>query len=135
MTRALLGLAIGLGLASVLGGPAAGQDLPLPGVEDAGAPVIEEESSTRELHLLRSPPATRETFLVAMNDLWSDPGADYYQVWCNEFGPSSLDVLLYMFFEVPDWNTELRERGGIELDDAGNPIEAPPSGDPEETTS
>ena len=35
---------------------------------------------------------------------------DYYQVYCNEFGPSSLNILLYMFFEVPDWNTELRER-------------------------
>ncbi|MEO0965985.1 MAG: mechanosensitive ion channel family protein [Planctomycetota bacterium] len=35
---------------------------------------------------------------------------DYYQVYCNEFGESSLQVLLYMFFEVPDWNTELRER-------------------------
>ncbi|MEO0586798.1 MAG: mechanosensitive ion channel family protein [Planctomycetota bacterium] len=35
---------------------------------------------------------------------------DYYQVYCNEFGESSLQILLYMFFEVPDWNTELRER-------------------------
>ncbi|MEM6552602.1 MAG: mechanosensitive ion channel family protein [Planctomycetota bacterium] len=35
---------------------------------------------------------------------------DYYQVYCNEFGESAFKVLLYMFFEVPDWNTELRER-------------------------
>jgi len=41
---------------------------------------------------------------------------DYYQVWCNEFGASSLDILLYMFFEVPDWNTELRERERLFLD-------------------
>ena len=41
---------------------------------------------------------------------------DYYQVWCNEFGPSSLNVMLYMFFEVPDWNTELRERERLFLD-------------------
>jgi MscS family membrane protein len=41
---------------------------------------------------------------------------DYYQVWCNEFGESSLDVMLYMFFEVPDWNTELRERERLFLD-------------------
>ncbi len=41
---------------------------------------------------------------------------DYYQVWCNEFGASSLDVMLYMFFEVPDWNTELRERERLFLD-------------------
>jgi len=41
---------------------------------------------------------------------------DYYQIWCNEFGASSLDVMLYMFFEVPDWNTELRERERLFLD-------------------
>ena len=41
---------------------------------------------------------------------------DYYQVWCNEFSASSLDVMLYMFFEVPDWNTELRERERLFLD-------------------
>jgi len=35
---------------------------------------------------------------------------DYYQVYCNEFGDFSLQILVYMFFEVPDWNTELRER-------------------------
>ena len=41
---------------------------------------------------------------------------DYYQVYCNEFGASSLNILLYMFFEVPDWNTELRERDRLFLD-------------------
>ncbi|MEM1445472.1 MAG: mechanosensitive ion channel domain-containing protein [Planctomycetota bacterium] len=41
---------------------------------------------------------------------------DYYQVWCHEFSASSLDVLLYIFFEVPDWNTELRERERMFVD-------------------
>ncbi len=41
---------------------------------------------------------------------------DYFQVWCNEFGASSLDIMLYMFFEVPDWNTELRERERLFID-------------------
>jgi len=41
---------------------------------------------------------------------------DYYQVWCHEFGASSLEVMLYIFFEVPDWNTELRERERLFLD-------------------
>ena len=35
---------------------------------------------------------------------------DYYHVYFNEFGPSSLDVLLYCFLECPDWSIELRER-------------------------
>ncbi len=41
---------------------------------------------------------------------------DYYEVYCNEFSSSSLDILLYVFFEVPDWNTELRERERLFLD-------------------
>jgi len=41
---------------------------------------------------------------------------DYYQVWLHQFSPSSLDVLLYVFFEVPDWSTELRERERLFLD-------------------
>jgi len=41
---------------------------------------------------------------------------DYYQVYFNQFAASSLDVLLYAFFEVPDWSTELRERHNLFLD-------------------
>ena len=41
---------------------------------------------------------------------------DYYQVWMHKFGPHSLDILLYVFFETPDWNTELRERHRLSLD-------------------
>ena len=41
---------------------------------------------------------------------------DYFQVWCNEFGDSSLNILIYIFHEVPDWSTELRERERLFLD-------------------
>lgn len=41
---------------------------------------------------------------------------DYFQVWLNQFGPSSLDVLIYVFHETPDWSTELRERERLMLD-------------------
>jgi len=41
---------------------------------------------------------------------------DYYQVYLNEFAASSLEVLLYVFWETPDWNTELRERHRFLLD-------------------
>lgn len=41
---------------------------------------------------------------------------DYHQVRCREFGPSSLDILLYVFFEVPEWSTELRERERLMMD-------------------
>ena len=35
---------------------------------------------------------------------------DSFHVYLNQFGASSLDVLLYCFVETPDWSTELRER-------------------------
>jgi MscS family membrane protein len=41
---------------------------------------------------------------------------DYFQVYLNDFADSSLDILLYVFFEVPDWSTELRERERLFLD-------------------
>lgn len=41
---------------------------------------------------------------------------DYYQVWCNDFGDSSLNILLYVFHLVPDWGTELRERERLFVD-------------------
>ncbi len=41
---------------------------------------------------------------------------DYYHVYLNGFAPGSLDILLYVFFETPEWNTELRERQRLMLD-------------------
>jgi len=41
---------------------------------------------------------------------------DYYQVWLNEFSGSSLDILVYVFWKAPDWQTELRERHRFMLD-------------------
>ena len=35
---------------------------------------------------------------------------DYFQVYVNDLSASSIDILLYMFFECNDWPTELRER-------------------------
>ncbi|MCG8462460.1 MAG: mechanosensitive ion channel family protein [Holophagales bacterium] len=41
---------------------------------------------------------------------------DSFHVYLNRFGGSSIDVLLYMFFDTPDWATELRERHRLGLD-------------------
>lgn len=41
---------------------------------------------------------------------------DYFHVYLNEFGPSSLDILVYVFWEAPDWATELRERHRLVVD-------------------
>jgi MscS family membrane protein len=41
---------------------------------------------------------------------------DYFHVYLNQYGPSSLDILLYIFWETPDWATELRERHRLAVD-------------------
>jgi MscS family membrane protein len=41
---------------------------------------------------------------------------DYYHVWLNSFGAHSLDILVYIFFECPDWSIELREKHRFMLD-------------------
>ncbi len=35
---------------------------------------------------------------------------DYFHVYFTDYGPYSLDILLYCFVQTPDWGTELRER-------------------------
>jgi MscS family membrane protein len=35
---------------------------------------------------------------------------DYFHVYLNGFGESALEVLVYVFFEVPDWGVELEAR-------------------------
>jgi len=41
---------------------------------------------------------------------------DYYHAYFNDFGPSSLKILVYVFFEVPTWGDELRERHNFLLE-------------------
>ncbi len=41
---------------------------------------------------------------------------DYYHIYFNGFGASSLDILVYVFWQTPDWGTELRERHRFLLD-------------------
>jgi len=41
---------------------------------------------------------------------------DYYQVYFNAYNAASLDILVYVFWETPDWNMELRERHRFLLD-------------------
>jgi len=41
---------------------------------------------------------------------------NYFHVYLNEFGGASLNVMLYVFFESPDWATELRERHRLGVD-------------------
>ncbi len=66
-----------------------------------------------------TPPARIEAFCEGIRELVRQHPYTHkasYHVWLNEFGPHSLDVLVYMFFQTPDWATELRERHRFILD-------------------
>ncbi len=41
---------------------------------------------------------------------------DYFEVHFSAFGATSLDVMLYFFFEVDSWSAELRERHNVFLE-------------------
>lgn len=41
---------------------------------------------------------------------------DFYMVQLNQFGASSLDILFYIFFKVPNWQEELRCRHEVMLE-------------------
>ncbi|MCE7995273.1 MAG: mechanosensitive ion channel family protein [Roseivirga sp.] len=41
---------------------------------------------------------------------------DYYNIFLNDYAASSLDIMLYIFFDVPTWTDELRCRQEIMLE-------------------
>jgi len=41
---------------------------------------------------------------------------DYYEIHMSGFGAHSLDVMVYIFFKVPNWSAELRERHNVYLE-------------------
>ncbi len=41
---------------------------------------------------------------------------DFYEVHFTTFGAHSLDILVYIFFKVPDWSTELQQRHNFLLE-------------------
>ncbi|MEM9491891.1 MAG: NAD(P)-binding domain-containing protein [Myxococcota bacterium] len=66
-----------------------------------------------------TPPEAVEAFCEAVRELIRQhpyTRKDTYHVYLNRFGPSSIDVLVYMFHACPDWAVELRERERFLLD-------------------
>lgn len=60
-----------------------------------------------------TPPERIEAFCEGIRELvrrHPHTRKDFYAAYFNDFGPSSLDVIVVVFFEAPDWVTELRER-------------------------
>jgi MscS family membrane protein len=66
-----------------------------------------------------TPPDKVEAFCEGIRELirrGEHTRKDMFEIHMNSFGPASLDVLVYMFFRVPDWSTELRARHAFCLD-------------------
>jgi len=66
-----------------------------------------------------TPPERIEAFCEALRELVRQHPymrKDYFQVYLNDLGASSLEVLVYVFWETPDWGIELRERHRFLLD-------------------
>jgi MscS family membrane protein len=66
-----------------------------------------------------TPPLKIEAFCEAIRELVRKhpyTRKDYYHIYLNQLGASSLDILVYCFVETPDWSTELREKHRLYLD-------------------
>ena len=63
-----------------------------------------------------TPPERMEAFCEAIRQVIRDSPYTRTETFHIYFGASSLDILVYMFFQVPDWATELRERHRFNLD-------------------
>ncbi len=66
-----------------------------------------------------TPPEKIEAFCEGLRELVRQHPymrKDYFHVYLNDLGSDSLSVLVYVFWETPDWATELRERHRFLLD-------------------
>lgn len=66
-----------------------------------------------------TPPDKIEAFCEGLRELVRQHPymrKDYFHIYFNSFGASSLDILVYVFWETPDWATELAERHRFLLD-------------------
>jgi MscS family membrane protein len=66
-----------------------------------------------------TPPEMLEAFMEGIKNIINASEysrKDYFHVAFKEFGPSSLDIMLYFFFKCPDWSTELIARQNIYIE-------------------
>ncbi|MDQ1266810.1 MAG: MscS family rane protein [Bacteroidota bacterium] len=65
-----------------------------------------------------TPPAIIEAFVSGLREIVTNhpkTRKDEYKIFLNSFSDSSLNILFYIFFEVPDWRDELEARQEIML--------------------
>jgi len=65
-----------------------------------------------------TPPEVIEAFVEGLRKIVEnhpDTRKDYYNVYLNDMASSSLNVMFYIFFSVPDWGAELKARHEVLL--------------------
>ena len=65
-----------------------------------------------------TPPEHISLFVEGLRQIVNDhphTRKDFYNIYLNDFGPSSLDILFYIFFKAPTWSEELEFRHEIIL--------------------
>ena len=65
-----------------------------------------------------TPPELIQVFIDGLKRIVEnhpDTRKDYHQIYLNDLGDSSLSVMFYIFFEVPEWGDELRARHEVLL--------------------
>lgn len=63
-----------------------------------------------------TPPHLIEQFIEGLRELVAHhphTRKDYYEIHLNEMSASSLNILFYIFFSVPDWSSELKAKHDI----------------------
>jgi MscS family membrane protein len=66
-----------------------------------------------------TPPEVLDAFCEGIRELIRNhpyTRKDYFHVYMKGFGASSLDIMVYMFFECPSWDVELQEKHRLILD-------------------
>jgi MscS family membrane protein len=66
-----------------------------------------------------TPPALMETFVEGLRmivDKHHNTNKENYHIYFNDLGASSLEILFYIFFEVPTWSEELKARHEVLLE-------------------
>ncbi len=66
-----------------------------------------------------TPPEVIEVFVDGLRKIVEnhpDTRKDYYNVYLNDMAATSLNVMFYIFFSVPDWGAELKARHEILLE-------------------
>lgn len=87
-------------------------------VDNMGARTYRRWSTTLSV-TYDTPPEKLESFCEGVRELirlHPDTRKDYFHVYARDFGDAYLGVLLYVFFQVPDWGAELRARHRLFLD-------------------